>query len=98
MLYLIQTAWNFDAERVVGGPDWLELGDSAPVEDATGIEGGWDFTFSYCPFTPAAPGGAGGGYTIFESIEKQLGLKLKSQQRMLPVTVIDRLRKNPTEN
>jgi uncharacterized protein (TIGR03435 family) len=25
MLYLIQTAWNFDAERVLGGPDWLEL-------------------------------------------------------------------------
>src|ERR1035441_8701047 len=25
MLDLIRIAWNFDADRVLGGPDWLEL-------------------------------------------------------------------------
>ena len=38
------------------------------------------------------------GYTIFESIEKQLGLKLEPQKRTLPVVVIDRLQQKPTDN
>jgi len=72
---------------------------SAPVDDATGIEGGWDFTFSFNPLTPVTPSAdIGGEYTVFESIEKQLGLKLKPEKRMLPVTVIDRLNQKPTEN
>jgi uncharacterized protein (TIGR03435 family) len=73
---------------------------SAPVEDATGLEGGWDFTFSYNALRPAAPGPAdiGSEYTIFESIEKQLGLKLKAEKKTSPVTVIDRLNQKPTDN
>jgi uncharacterized protein (TIGR03435 family) len=39
-----------------------------------------------------------GGYTIFEAIEKQLGLKLEKQKRSLPVIVIDHLEPKPTEN
>jgi uncharacterized protein (TIGR03435 family) len=39
-----------------------------------------------------------GGYTIFEAIEKQLGLKLESQKRSLPVIVIDHIEQKPTEN
>ena len=63
---------------------------NAPVDDATGLQGGWDFNFSFNPIPQMAmigPGrggdqaggqGApvaadpGGGYTVFESIEKQL--------------------------
>jgi len=25
MLDLIRIAWNFDADRILGGPEWLEL-------------------------------------------------------------------------
>jgi uncharacterized protein (TIGR03435 family) len=39
-----------------------------------------------------------GGLTIFEAIEKQLGLKLEKQKRSMPVIVIDRLEQKPTEN
>jgi uncharacterized protein (TIGR03435 family) len=38
------------------------------------------------------------GYTIFEAIEKQLGLKLEKQKRSMPVIVIDHIEQKPTEN
>jgi uncharacterized protein (TIGR03435 family) len=50
------------------------------------------------------PGGTGeasdpnGAVTLFEAIEKQLGLKLEMQKRPIPVLVIDRIEQKPTEN
>jgi uncharacterized protein (TIGR03435 family) len=91
----------------------LALGLNSPVQDATGLEGGWDFTLAFSPAAllmnrPAPVPDAGqnapvasdpsGESTIFESIEKQLGLKLESQKRMLPVIVIDRIQQKPTDN
>jgi uncharacterized protein (TIGR03435 family) len=38
------------------------------------------------------------GYTIYEAIEKQLGLKLEKQKRNMPVIVIDHMEQKPTEN
>jgi uncharacterized protein (TIGR03435 family) len=92
----------------------LAPGLNSPVQDATGLEGGWDFTLPFSPIPPTllnrpapAPDATqnapvasdpSGGYTIFESIEKQLGLKLESQKRTLPVIVIDRIQQKPTDN
>ena len=47
--------------------------------------------------TPAAsePTGA---LTIFEAVEKQLGLKLEMRKRSIPVTVIDHIEQKPTDN
>jgi uncharacterized protein (TIGR03435 family) len=52
-----------------------------------------------------APGGVlpsasdpNGGYTIFEAVEKQLGLKLKAEKRNEKVIVVDHLETTPTEN
>jgi uncharacterized protein (TIGR03435 family) len=89
-------------------------GLSWPIADSTGLEGGWDLTltFSQRPMMmmPARPPEAGGGapmaaasdptggQTIFEAIEKQLGLKLEKGKRSLPVIVIDHLEQKPTEN
>ena len=65
------------------------------------------------PARPPEAGGAGaagggapmpaaseptGGQTIFEAIEKQLGLKLEKGKRPMPVIVIDHLEQKPTEN
>ena len=36
--------------------------------------------------------------TIFETVEKQLGLKLEKQKRPMPVIVIDHIEQKPTEN
>jgi uncharacterized protein (TIGR03435 family) len=87
-----------------------------PILDATGIEGGWDFTLTFARTFPAGMGGGRGGeaerkdgaaalaseptgaLTIFEAVEKQLGLKLELRKRPMPVVVIDHLEQKPTEN
>lgn len=87
----------------------------APVMDATGLDGGYDFTLTFSLIPPAqyaqmaartanTAGAANdaadpiGGVTIFEAIEKQLGLKLVEQKRPVPVLVIDHIDQQPTEN
>jgi uncharacterized protein (TIGR03435 family) len=78
-----------------------------PVEDATGIEGGWDFTLTFSQSAgPSAgqPGAAdaapdpSGASTLIEAVEKQLGLKLELRKRPMPIYVIDRIEQRPTEN
>jgi uncharacterized protein (TIGR03435 family) len=89
-----------------------------PVSDATGLEGAWDFSFTYSPIPPTqlaglrgAPpaGGAGGaaepaasdpvgGTSLFDAVEKQLGVKLEMQKRLYPVLVIDHIEEKPTDN
>ena len=36
------------------------------------------------------------GYSLFEAIEKQLGVKLEKQPRTMPVIVIDHIEQKPT--
>ena len=40
----------------------------------------------------------GGGYSLFEAIEKQLGLKLEMQKRPMQVVVFDRLERKPSDD
>jgi uncharacterized protein (TIGR03435 family) len=40
----------------------------------------------------------GGGKTLFEAVEKLLGLKLEKRKRAVPTLVIDHLDENPVEN
>lgn len=44
---------------------------------------------------PADPNGA---ITLFDALEKQLGLKLETQKRPMPVLVIDHIEPKPTDN
>ncbi len=86
-----------------------------PVLDATGLEGGYDFTLSFSAVgltrsqTGGNPGAApadvaaaasdpNGAVTLFEAVEKQLGLKLEATKRPVPVFVIDHAEQKPTEN
>ena len=79
-----------------------------PAFDATGISGGYDFVLSWTPkgalhpATPAATtGGAAvdpGGLSVFEAIEKELGLKVTTEKHNIPVTVIDHIEEKPTDN
>ena len=39
-----------------------------------------------------------GALTLFEAVEKQLGLKLEMRKRSMSVIVIDHLEQKPTEN
>jgi uncharacterized protein (TIGR03435 family) len=105
----------FFAEQLLQGYPGLNW----PVLNATGLEGGWDFslTFSMLPSALLNAAGRGapsvgdqrsgalpsasepnGSYTVFEAIEKQLGLKLKAEKRTEKVIVIDHLEAAPTED
>jgi uncharacterized protein (TIGR03435 family) len=83
---------------------------SFPVENATGIEGGWDFSVVYTQTASARPaGGAGpgneaptasdpsGGDPLLEAFQR-IGLKLEQQKKPMPVIVIDHLEEKATEN
>jgi len=85
----------------------------SPVLDQTGLEGGYDFTLTFSPINPAQlalaasrggdAGGLGaseptGGVTIFEAVEKQLGLKLEETKRTAPFLIIDHVEQKPVEN
>ena len=79
-----------------------------PVVDATGLEGGFDFTMG-CTAKglmqppPEPDGGQAGqasdpnGITLFEAMERELGLRLLKQKRTIPVIVVDRVDQKPIE-
>jgi len=83
-----------------------------PIVDATGLEGGWDFLIGWTPKaalqTPQAPSpdqtpgavvnaAAPNGISVFEAVEKELGLKLVKQKRSIPVIVVDHVNEKPLE-
>ena len=83
-----------------------------PIVDATGLQGGWDFAVGWTPRgklqTPQAPNPnqpAGAiteaaepsGISVFEAVEKELGLKLVKQKQSIPVTVVDHVNEKPIE-
>lgn len=83
---------------------------SYPVEDATGMNGSWDFRLNFTP-TPVLnmnnvgrepgddrPDDPTGGISIQDAMVRQLGLKLEQRKRMLPVVVIDHIEEKPLGN
>jgi uncharacterized protein (TIGR03435 family) len=80
-----------------------------PVEDATGLTGGWDFSLSFSPAWMVGPTGpdAGaasgasepiGALSLADAISRQLGLRLEMRKQMLPVVVIDHIEEKPADN
>ena len=80
--------------------------------DATGLEGGWDFLIGWTPKgmlqarqTPNQDKPASvlpeasepNGISVFEAVEKELGLKLVKQKRSIPVIVVDHVLEKPVE-
>ncbi|HEY4381810.1 MAG TPA: TIGR03435 family protein [Acidobacteriaceae bacterium] len=83
-----------------------------PIVDATGLEGGWDFTMGWTPKaklqaprtpSPNADGAATteaaapDGISVFEAMERELGLKLVKEKRSIPVIVVDHVDEKPLE-
>jgi uncharacterized protein (TIGR03435 family) len=66
-----------------------------PVVDQTGLKGTWDFDihWSYQP-----PKGDDPGTTIFDAVDKQLGLKVEAGTAPLPVVFVDSVNETPTPN
>ncbi len=76
------------------------------VLDGTGLKGSYDFTLSFSSVdkilpTPAPTGDAAnssdpnGALSVFDAVNKQLGLKLEKTKRPSPVLVIDHIERRP---
>ncbi|HTW65793.1 MAG TPA: TIGR03435 family protein [Bryobacteraceae bacterium] len=65
------------------------------VVDQTGLEGNWDFSFHY---TWRLLPGQGETTTLFDALEKQLGLKLAFTKATLPVIIVDSVNEKPTDD
>lgn len=68
-----------------------------PVVDKTGLKGAYDFDLKYTPMFLLAQAG-GSGVTIFDAMEKQLGLKLELKTAPQPGLVVDSVEETPTPN
>lgn len=83
-----------------------------PVVDATGLQGEWNFLMGWTPRAqleqqkPSNPNASAGGIadapdlggiSVFEAVEKELGLKLVKQKRSIPVIVVDHVNEKPIE-
>jgi uncharacterized protein (TIGR03435 family) len=100
------------AERLRGMTQDLSWPLSDATELEGGWDFTLTFTMAMMPAMARGPGGDAGpggaalpsaseptsGLTVFEAIEKQLGLKLNMQKRPMQVIVIDHLEQKPTEN
>jgi bla regulator protein blaR1 len=72
--------------------------DGLPVVDRTGLSGTYDATLTYTPSWAHREGGPDiPGISIFDAVEKQLGLKLTRQKMNLEIVVVDHVEK-PSEN
>ena len=79
--------------------------EGRPVVDFTDLKGAWDFRLDWTPLTGGlagldAPAGTefDTGTTIFSTLEKNLGLKLEKRDQPMPILVIDKIDRVPTEN
>ncbi len=68
-----------------------------PVVDSTGLKGTYDFDLKWTGRGQLAAAGAD-GISIFDAVEKQLGLKLDLQTSQLPVVAVERVDQKPTGN
>jgi uncharacterized protein (TIGR03435 family) len=66
-----------------------------PVVDLTGLTGAYDFQFDW---TARPADGVASGPTIFDALDKQLGLKLEERKLPMPIIFVDRVDRAPTEN
>ena len=73
----------------------------APVVDATGLKGEYDYTLSWIP-TPPGTGPSDSasdvGPDLFAALREQLGLQLEHAKGQVEILVIDRANKTPVEN
>jgi uncharacterized protein (TIGR03435 family) len=72
-------------------------GGNNPVVDKTGLEGSWDFDITWTLPLMLARAGAD-GISIFDAVDKQLGLKLEEQKVATPVIVVDSVNRKPSDN
>jgi uncharacterized protein (TIGR03435 family) len=69
-----------------------------PVLDQTGLNGKWNFDVRWTLGFMGPMGMAGERISVFDAVEKQLGLKLEDRQIPTPVLMVDSVNQKPSEN
>jgi uncharacterized protein (TIGR03435 family) len=68
-----------------------------PVMDMTGLKGSWDFSLQWTRRNLLSTTG-GNGISIYDAVDKQLGLKLEVTDVQMPVVLVESVNEKPTEN
>jgi len=68
-----------------------------PVVDQTGLTGSYDFELKWTQRNRLAQAGAD-GVSLYDAVDKQLGLKLESTKAPMPVVIVDSVNQKPTPN
>ncbi len=68
-----------------------------PVLDSTGLQGAWDFDLRWTSKGMLVLAGAD-GISLFDAIDRQLGLKLEPGKVPMPVLMVDNVAEKPTPN
>jgi uncharacterized protein (TIGR03435 family) len=90
----------------LGNPVWEHAISTAFVVDRTGLTGKYDFTLEFSGLNypggafpaPREDGAPRRFPTLFEAVERQLGLKLRETKAPMDVLVVDRVDRVPSEN
>jgi uncharacterized protein (TIGR03435 family) len=77
--------------------DWAGGYLDKSVVDSTGLKGAWDFDIKWTGRGQLQRAGAD-GISIFDAVDKQLGLKLDLQTAPRPVLIVDSVNQRPTAN
>jgi uncharacterized protein (TIGR03435 family) len=83
----IEGGWDFQLAWTGRGQVEAAVRNAQQAQQAGGAAG--------AAGTPSDPNGS---LTVFEAIDKQLGLKMEKQKRPMPVMMIDHIEQKPTEN
>jgi uncharacterized protein (TIGR03435 family) len=70
---------------------------TGPLLNSTGLKGAWDFDLKWTDKGLLTLPGAD-GVTVFDAVDKQLGLKLEPGKVPMPVLVVDSVNQKPTAN
>jgi uncharacterized protein (TIGR03435 family) len=74
-----------------------------PLMDFTGLKGSYDFALHWTGRNAAQAARGGDAdppatVSVFEAVDKQLGLKIEPRQQPLPVVVVEHVNQTPTDN
>jgi len=92
-----------DATGVEGAYDFTLNFSNAGILNKNGGRGGRGGDAGPAPGGAAGAGAGeasdpGGGMTLFDAMEKQIGIKMEIQKRPMPVLVVDHIDQKPTDN
>jgi uncharacterized protein (TIGR03435 family) len=96
--YLYVSCHNLTADQIADNLHQMAGGYlTNQVANQTGLRGVYDFNLKWTSRGHLASQGAD-GISIFDAVDKQLGLKLEAKIAPLPVLVVDKVDEKPTPN